>query len=155
MGHLPMSTSTPIVRPGFRLVQALVGRKDNAHPVWIDDPVWCTQSHGTDRVTAVEDIWHSGPYVDLELPHRDGTELLAYFRRGLDPYSSDENKRRPFIFAEDGMTANGYYMGPEHVVEFCDKAIAQLEKLRAEAQELTDSDPDMDEALRRVRGGAA
>ncbi|MPY47111.1 DUF6907 domain-containing protein [Streptomyces acidicola] len=122
--------AAPSVSPDFRLVPALIGREGSARHVWIEDPAWCTQDHANDRQVAVEDIWHSGPDVDIELPHRDGTELLAYFRMGLDPYSSEEDKRRPFIFAEDGTTANGYYMDPQHVAEFCDKTIANLEKLR-------------------------
>lgn len=144
MGNLPMST--PTVRPGFRLVQALIGRPDDAQPVWIECPEWCTQSHATDRQVAVEDIWHSGEYVDLELPHRDGTELLAYFRLGLDTYSRDENKRRPFVFGEDGNTANGYYMDPEHVDAMCDQAEKSIARLRAMARQcrrLADSGSDL------------
>lgn len=148
--------STPTVRPGFRLVQALIGRPDNAQPVWIECPEWCTQSHATDRQVAVEDVWHSGEYVDMELPHRDGVELLAYFRLGLDPYSRDENKRRPFVFAEDGNTANGYYMDPEHVDAMCDQAEAAIGRLRAMARQCRElTDPDMDEALSLVRTGGA
>lgn len=132
--------SQPSIRPGFSLVQALVGRsQDNAALVWIEDPEWCTINHATDRVVAVEDIWHSSDFVDLELPHRDGTELLAYFRLGLDTYSSDESKRRPFIFCEDGTTANGYYADPEHIDAMCDKAekaIAQLRALSAQCRAL-------------------
>ncbi|WP_280843339.1 hypothetical protein [Streptomyces sp. SAI-119] len=84
-------------------------------------------------MAAIEDIWHSGEYVDLELPHRDGSELLAYFRLGLDPYSSDPAKRRAFVFGEDGFTANGRYMDPEHVEAMCNKAEAAIEQLRAMA----------------------
>lgn len=128
--------SQPSIRPGFRLVQALVGRsQDTAALVWIEDPEWCTLRHSSDRVVAVEDIWHTSDFIDLELPHRDGTELLAYFRLGLDPYSSDESKRRPFIFAEDGTTANGYYADPEHVDAMCDKAEQAIARLRAMARQ--------------------
>lgn len=128
--------ATPVtLPPGHRLVPALIGRPDNATHVWLPCPtMWCTIDHSTDRQVAVEDVWHSGDYVDMELPHRDGTELLTYFRLGVDPYSRDENKRQTFVFAEDGTTANGYYMDPEHVEEFCDKAIVQLEKLRTMAR---------------------
>ncbi|WP_406418357.1 DUF6907 domain-containing protein [Streptomyces sp. NBC_01614] len=128
--------ATPVTLPdGHRLVPALIGRTvDTATHAWVPCPEWCTQDHSTDRQVAIEDIWHSGEYVDLEMPHRDGTELLAYFRLGLDPYSSDEAKRRPFILGEDGFTASGRYMDPEHVEAMCDKAIASLEKLRAMAR---------------------
>ncbi len=46
------------------------------------------------------------------------------------------DERRPFMVAEDGCTANGYPMDPRHAEEFCDKAIASLEKLRAIASSL-------------------
>lgn len=131
----PAASVTPslVALPaGYHLVPCLIGRPDNAAHVWLPCPTaWCTIDHSTDRQVAVEDVWHSGDFVDIELPHRHGTELLTYFRLGVDPYSRDENKRRTFVFAEDGTPANGYYMDAEHVAAFCDQAIAQLEKLRA------------------------
>ena len=132
-------TATPVSLPAdFELVPALIGRPGNATHVWLPCPTaWCTIDHSTDRQVAIEDVWHSGEFVDIELPHREGTELLAYFRLGVDPYSEDPGKRRPFLFAEDGNTANGYYMDAKHVAAFCDKAIASLEHLRALAQGIT------------------
>ncbi|BBC30031.1 hypothetical protein SGFS_013250 [Streptomyces graminofaciens] len=129
-----MRTDHPALAPGFSLVPMLIGRPDNAQYVWGPCPTtWCHIKHDRDRQVAIEDVWHSGDYIDLELPHRDGTELLAYFRLGLDPYSADESKRRPFIFAEDGNTAMGYYMDPEHVEAMCDKAEKSIARLRAMA----------------------
>ena len=125
---------TPVVSPGFRLVPALVGREGSAHHVYVPCPEWCDQDHASDRQVAVEDIWHSGPFVDLEMPHRDGTELIAYFRLGLDPYSSDEAKRRPFVYGEDGFTADGRYMDAEHIEAMCDKAEAAIAQLRVMAK---------------------
>lgn len=129
-----LGTVTPALAPGFELVPMLIGRPENAQYVWGPCPTsWCHIKHDRDRQAAIEDVWHSGDYIDLELPHRDGTELLAYFRLGLDPYSTDESKRRPFIFAEDGNTAMGYYMDPEHVEAMCDKAEESIARLRAMA----------------------
>lgn len=129
--------ATPVTLPaGFRLVPALIGREGSAQYVWLPCPEWCDQDHANDRQVAVEDIWHSGPFVDLEMPHRDGSELLAYFRLGLDPYSSDPAKRRPFIFAEDGFTADGRYMDAEHIEEMCSKAESAIAALRAMARAL-------------------
>jgi len=125
---------TPDLPAGFRLVPALIGREGAAQYAWIPCPEWCDQDHASDRQVSIEDVWHSGPYVDLEMPHRDGSELLAYFRLGLDPYSSDPARRRPFIFAEDGFTANGRYMDAEHVEAMCDKAEAAIAQLRAMAK---------------------
>lgn len=149
--------SLPTLKPGFRLVPTLIGRPDNAAPVWIECPSWCHIDHANDRQVAIEDVWHSGDFVDLELPHRDGKELLAYFRLGLDPYSNDPAKRRTFVYGEDGDAVDGRYMDPQHIRDFCDRTEAAITQLRAlaDAAEATggDSDPDMDEALRRVREG--
>ncbi|NEA52383.1 hypothetical protein [Streptomyces sp. SID10815] len=131
---MSVASAVPVVSPGFRLVPALIGLPGSAVHVWVPCPVWCHIDHSKDRQVAVEDVWHGGDYVDLELPHRGGKELLAYFRLGSDPYSSDESKRGTFVFAEDGMTANGHYMDPEHVEEFCERTIASLERLRALAR---------------------
>lgn len=124
----------PVVSPGFRLVPALIGREGSAQHAWVPCPAWCDQDHANERQAAIEDVWHSGPYVDLNMPHRDGSELLAYFRLGLDPYSSDPAKRRPFIFGEDGFTANGRYMDAEHIDAMCDKAEEAIKRLRAMAR---------------------
>ena len=150
--------SQPTIKPGFRLVPTLIGRPDNAATVWIECPTsWCHIDHANDRQVAVEDVWHSGDFVDLELPHRDGKELLAYFRLGLDPSSKDPAKRRTFVYCEDGDSVNGRYMDAQHIRDFCDRTEAAIRQLRqlADAAEATagDSDPDMGEALRRVREG--
>lgn len=127
-------SATPVTPPpGFRLVPALIGRPENATHVWLPCPEWCDQDHAIDRQVAVEDVWHSGPFVDLEMPHRDGSELLAYFRLGLDPYSSDEAKRRPFVYGEDGFTADGRHMDAQHIEAMCDKAEKAIAQLRAMA----------------------
>ncbi|NUS14081.1 MAG: hypothetical protein HOY69_22190 [Streptomyces sp.] len=129
------STESPVTPPaGFRLVPALIGRPGTAQHVWLPCPEWCDQDHANERQVAVEDVWHSGPYADLNMPHREGSELLAYFRLGLDPYSSDPARRRPFVFAEDGFTANGRYMDAGHVESMCDEAEAAIARLRAMAQ---------------------
>jgi hypothetical protein len=153
--------SLPVLKPGFRLVPTLIGRPGNEATVWIECPEWCTLDHANDRQIALEDVWHSGEFVDLELPHRGGTELLAYFRLGLDPYSRDADKRRTFVYAEDGTTPSGYYMEPDHLDAAADRLEVTAAQLRALARAARatmhdgDSDPDMDEALRRVREGRA
>ena len=126
--------AVPAVAPGFRLVPALIGREGSAQYAWLPCPEWCNQDHANDRQVAVEDVWHSGDFVDLNMPHRDGSELIAYFRLGLDPFSSDPAKRRPFVYGEDGFTADGRYMDAAHVEAMCDKAEAAIAQLRAMAQ---------------------
>lgn len=132
----PEPDSTPAASVTTRLVPTLIGRSMDPNPitVWIECPSWCKFDHATDRNVAVEDVWHSSEFVDLEMPHREGTELLAYFRLTLDPYSNDPTKRRPFISGEDGFTANGRHMNPEHIESMCDKVEASIVKLRSMAR---------------------
>ena len=130
-GPAPAASVTPTPASGFELVPALIGCPGAAHHVLIPCPTaWCRIDHATDRRVAVEDVWHEGEYVDLVLPHRDGSELLAYFRLGLDPCSEDEDRRRPFVYGEDGFTANGRFMDAAHVEAMCDKAEAAIAELR-------------------------
>lgn len=132
----PEPAPIPAASITTRLVPTLIGRSTDPIPatVWIECPPWCKFDHATDRNVSVQDVWHSSEFVDLEMPHRDGTEVLAYFRLGLDPYSTDETKRRPFVFGEDSFTANGRYMDPAHVEAMCDKAEASIAKLRSMAR---------------------
>lgn len=132
-----MTLATPepsVVSSGFRLVPALIGRAESASTVWIECPEWCTLDHATDRQVALEDVWHCGEYADLEMPHRNGTELVTYARLGLDPYSRDDNMRRMFAFLEDGSSVPGCYMDADHLDQFADNLAAFAEKIRAMAR---------------------
>ncbi|WP_316740458.1 DUF6907 domain-containing protein [Streptomyces sp. MK7] len=121
------------LQPGYRLVPTQIGQPGNTATVWISCPLFCTIDHANERQIAVEDVWHSGDLIDLEMPHHDGSALLAFFRLGLDPHSSNPAQRIPFIFAEDGDSSVGRYMTPDDLERFCDQAAETLAQLRAMA----------------------
>jgi hypothetical protein len=56
---------------------------------------------------------------------------MAYARIGMDPFSRDEQMRVPFIFVEDGNSAEGSYMEAEHAETFADNLVAFAEKIRS------------------------
>ena len=117
--------------PETRIVPALI----DGQSVYLPCPIWCTIDHVRDNQKFLEDVWHSGPFADLEVPRRDSTPgLMAYARIGLDPFSRDERMRLPFIFIEDGNSAEGSYMEAEHAETFADSLVAFAEKVRGMAR---------------------
>lgn len=113
-----------------RIVPALI----DGQSVYLPCPSWCTIDHVRSGEKFLEDVWHSGEFFDLEAPRRNGTpSLLAYARVGLDPFSRDEEMRSPFIFVEDGNTAEGSYLGSPEAKQFAANLIAFGEKIMAMA----------------------
>jgi len=113
-----------------RIVPALI----DGSPVYLDCPTWCTIDHVRDNQKYLVDVWHSGPFADLEAPRRGSTPgLVAYARLGLDPFSEDEEMRKPFVFVEDGNSAEGSYMGKAEATQFAANLIAFGEKVLAMA----------------------
>ncbi|MFI6491246.1 DUF6907 domain-containing protein [Streptomyces sp. NPDC050564] len=99
--------------------------------VFLECPTWCVIDHVRENQKFLADVWHSGPFADLEAPRRADTPLLfAYARLGIDPFSSDDEMRRPFLFVEDGVSAEGSYMDAEHAEQFADNLVAFAEKIR-------------------------
>jgi len=111
----------------IRIVPALI----DGQRCYLECPTWCVIDHVRDNQRFIEDVWHSGEFADLEAPRRNGTpDLLAYARLGIDPFSSNEEMRRPFLFIEDGSSAEGSYMDAEHAETFADNLVAFAEKIR-------------------------
>ncbi|NJP75673.1 hypothetical protein HCJ99_33895, partial [Streptomyces sp. C1-2] len=50
----------PEPKPGYRFVQALVGRDDTVQTVIVECPTWCVTDHVADRALFLEDINHTG-----------------------------------------------------------------------------------------------
>jgi len=141
--------AAPAGRPS-RIVPAVV----SGARIYVECFDWCTIDHVANGEGFIEDIWHGGDYANLSVPRigRD-SELLAFARIGIDPGSSDAAKRSAFVFVDDG--GEGYEMSPDQADRFADDLVrfaAEIRGMAATAQAATDSDPDMDEALRRVRG---
>ena len=113
-------------------------------------PTWCTVDHVESPESHIEDVWHGGDYANLNAP-RVGREpeLLVFARLGIDPAASEPAKRSAFVFVDDG--GEGYEMSPAQALEFAENLERFASEIRAMAATAGDSDPDMDEALRRVR----
>lgn len=110
-----------------RIVPAMI----DGQRVFIECPTWCTIDHVRENQKFIVDVWHSGEFADLEAPRRNGTpDLLAYARLGIDPFSNDAAMRRPFLFVEDGSSAEGSYLDAEHADTFADNLVAFAEKIR-------------------------
>lgn len=152
----------PIVPAGFELVPASIGRPGNVQTVWVQCPrVWCRVNHVENREVAVEDITHYGPGTGMQVPTMtdDTTAVFEwYVNITSDPASEDPRMRAAHLIVADG-SADDAHLDDAQAVEF----IAELRRLAddVEAALVTvraangDSDPDMDEMLRRARGGVA
>ncbi|MDH6610271.1 hypothetical protein M2164_005906 [Streptomyces sp. SAI-208] len=112
----------------IRIVPALI----DGQRAWLECPAWCVIDHVRENQKFLVDVWHSGEFAGLEAPRLDDTpSLLAYARLGIDPFSADETMRRPFLFIEDGGSAEGSYLNAEHAETFADNLVAFAEKIRA------------------------
>ncbi|GGM06004.1 hypothetical protein GCM10010099_22720 [Streptomyces cinereus] len=116
-----------------RIVPALI----DGQSVHLPCPAWCVIDHVKENQKFLVDVWHSGPFMDLEAPRRGNSPMLmAYARLGVDPFSSDSAMRTPFLFIEDGSSAEGSYMEAEHAEQFADNLVAFAEQIRAMGREL-------------------
>ncbi|MFD8453907.1 DUF6907 domain-containing protein [Streptomyces coelicoflavus] len=160
----------PAVKPGFRLVPAKVGATNRTSTVvYIECPNWCTEDHVENAVRNVEDILHctgtEGFVVetftgDTSFPGAPGWVHGLWAGLESDPAATDSDMRRAHVVVEDG--SNYAYLTPQMAEQLADTVVGFASELRHLARtarlhnsvESGDSDPDMDEALRRVRGEA-
>lgn len=160
----PPSAPAPVVpalAPGHRLVPALIGTRESFHTAWIQDPIWCVERHDQEPMP-FEDITHTSASEDVgisSLLKRDGS-LLMYAMLQADPSASDPRLRRAHIAVEHEGVPD--YHTPEmarefarDLREFAERIEALAATARAHNEAAGDSDPDMDEAPRRARGGVA
>lgn len=138
MAKSAISTPTPTVRPGYRLVPALIGTRLNSHVAWIECPTtWCAENHMADP-TMLEDITHTSRSEEVGISSflkRDGS-LLMYAMLQADPESDDPRLRRAHIAIEsDGMPD---YHTPEMAEQFASDLEAfagQIRRLAAAARQ--------------------
>ncbi|MFI8303704.1 DUF6907 domain-containing protein [Streptomyces sp. NPDC085927] len=159
---IPVQPS-PNVSPlptGSRLVPASIGRPGRVQTVYISCPVWCHVDHAEVREVAVEDVTHYGPGGGIQVPDMgdDSTAVLEWYVNLMaDPVASDPRMRAAHLVVADGASANDAHLTNEQAEELAN----ELERLAADIRSSLqicrasndDSDPDMDEALRRVRKG--
>jgi hypothetical protein len=154
MAHSAISTPMPTVQPGFRLMPATVGRADRPQTVWIECPSWCVTDH-TERVTFAEDISHSGQPAALTLTSNHPARIPLQVSLAWWP-SLGEGNGQPKLAVDLDTEVEVY--GRTAALAMADQLVAFAADVRRLAQTLPDETPDRiqaDEALRRVRGGAA
>ncbi|MET9494311.1 hypothetical protein [Streptomyces sp. NPDC006552] len=150
----------PAVRPGFKLAPAAIGSPaDGLQIVYIECPNWCTEDHVNEWQHSVDDVSHWGDSFGAGIPSfvngDDVYELAA--RVYSDPSSQDPQMRLAHVMVENPAGMDGH-LTPDMADETADDLIKLAAKLRTAARTARlanggDSDPDMDEALRRVREG--
>ena len=130
-----LGTVTPVLalKPGHRLVPALIGTRKNAHVAAIECPSWCVGRHDQEPM-AFEDIVHTSASEDVGISSflkRDGS-LLMYAMLQADPASNHERLRQAHIGIEtdDGPD----YHTPEMTEAFADDLIQFALQLRGLAR---------------------
>ncbi|KMS81807.1 hypothetical protein ACH49_01360 [Streptomyces leeuwenhoekii] len=170
-GSIPSQPAAPAIeqqpaaaQPGYRLVPAAIGRrKETASVVLIECPSWCTEDHVENWNRYIEDVTHysdmsSGVGVPTFL-NEDVNQFCWWSRVEADPSSSDPRMRAAHVLVGDD-SRDEARLTPEMADEMADELVAWAAHLRQQARIVRlanqgDSDPDMDEALRRVREGGA
>ncbi|MFH8768290.1 DUF6907 domain-containing protein [Streptomyces sp. NPDC017958] len=119
----------PAIKPGFRLVPALIGTRKSAHTAWIECPLWCVEDH-TDEPTMLEDVMHTSASEDVGISSflkQDGS-LLMYAMLQADPASDDPRLSRAHIGIETGGMPDCHT--PEMAEQFADDLVAFAAQLR-------------------------
>jgi len=144
----------PAAEPGYRLVPALVGRAGAAQIVHVQCPTsWCVVDHAAERVAGVEDVNHRGERRGMSFAPSGGDRVPVEVYLSQWP-GSDEDDSRPHLAVDLDCEVATY--GRTAALAMADQLVAFAEDVRRLAMTLPgDSDPDMDEALRRARGGAS
>jgi hypothetical protein len=153
----------PTPKPGHRFVPAKVGRSNATSViVLIEDPMWCTEDHLGEPVRDVSDVMHRGEPDGLSVPSFAFAPYphQLYAQIESDPVATDPRLKAAHVMIEDGGGNNQAVLTPEMVDALADEVISFASYLRSLARQVRqanqvtgDSDPDMYEALRRVREG--
>ncbi|ODA75572.1 hypothetical protein [Streptomyces sp. AVP053U2] len=153
--NLPSIPLQPTARPGYRLVPALVGRSTDPGVIaHVECPDWCTVDHVADRSVFLEDINHQGEHTALNLPSDHPARVPVEVHLSWWPASRDI-AAKPCLSVDIDTEVMVY--GRTAALALADQIVSFAADVRRLAESLPaddgDSDPDMDEALRRVRKG--
>ncbi|MFM9790134.1 DUF6907 domain-containing protein [Streptomyces turgidiscabies] len=142
----------PAIKPGHRLVPALIGRStDPGTIVYIECPTWCTVDHVASSSVFLEDINHEGEHRGMSLSPSHGERVPLEVYLSQWPASTEE-KGQTYLAVDLDYEVSSY--GRPAALALADQLVAFAADVRRLAQTLPD-DNQADEALRRVRGGAA
>lgn len=147
--------ATFTVRPGFRLVPALIGRStDPGVTTWVECPEFCIVDHVEDRATFVEDVSHHGAPATLAVttlhPARVPLEVSLSYWPALG-----EGNEQPKLAVDLDTEVEVY--GRTAAMALADQLVAFAADVRRLAEALPDDAPaavirnQADEALQRVR----
>ena len=126
-------TPIPVVKPGHRLVPALIGTRKAAHVAHLECPSWCVEDHLANP-TMFEDITHTSASEDVGISSflkRDGS-LLMYAMLQVDPASSDPRLRQAHVGIEHEGVPDVHT--PEMAEAFADDLITFALQLRGLAR---------------------
>lgn len=153
----------PVIKPGFKLVPARTGRGDRKQICYIECPLWCTDDHVANWQYDLEDVSHYGDIDSMQVPTMTDPDTALYewhTRMASDPTASEPSLRAAHVLISDSGAVDAR-LTPDAADEVADELIGFASAIRHAArsarlanQTSADSDPDMDEALRRVRGEA-
>lgn len=152
----------PVVKPGFRLAPARIGRKGRMQTVYLQCPTWCTENHVENWNNDLEDVNHYGDMGGVAVPtmERDFAQFEWYARIASDPIAAEPSLRAAHVLIGDG-GADEARLTPDMADEVADEIISFASEIRSAARTARlhnaagDSDQNLDEALRRVQGGVA
>lgn len=167
MANHAISTSNlyplPSAKPGHRFVPAKIGpTNDTSVIVLIECPVFCTEDHVGEPVRDLSDVMHRGDVADVYVPTfgYGAYPIQMHAMVESDPAATDPQFRAAHITVQDAGGGAYSHLTPKMAERVADAAIGFASELRHQARvarlhnaSLGDSDPDMDEALRRVRAG--
>jgi hypothetical protein len=168
MAKSAISTSNvhpfPAIRPGHQLVPAKVGRPGETPVIaYVECANWCVVDHVAEPVGSLQDISHvsAAPEVAAASFLQHGQQHRQWATVQTDPVAADPRLAAAHVVVEDE-NAEYAHLTPEMAEEYADSLIGFASELRHLARTARmhnasqgDSDPDMDEALRRVRAGGA
>ncbi|WP_328449838.1 hypothetical protein OG780_19265 [Streptomyces sp. NBC_00386] len=157
--------ATPTVKPGYRLMPATVGRTNaTSVTVYIECPTWCTEDHVDEPVRDIEDVMHRGDIAAVYVPTfgYGAYPIQMHATVESDPVATEPEFKAAHITVQDAGGNSYSHLTPEMAERLADEVVGFAAQLRHQArtcrlanQVTGDSDPDMDEALRRVRLGAS
>ncbi|MFG2352613.1 DUF6907 domain-containing protein [Streptomyces sp. NPDC048521] len=126
-------TAFPALKPGHRLVPALIGTRKTAHVTPIECPTWCVEDHLA-VPTMFEDITHTSASEDVGISSflKPNGDLLMYAMLQADPASTDPRLRQAHIGIETGGLPDVHT--PEMAERFADDLIRFALQLRGLAR---------------------
>lgn len=114
-----------------RLVPARVDGNEIAIPC----PSWCSLDHIEDNPKNLVDTFHFGDFIDLEMPFAGNSPaLVALARLGTDPFNPDPEKRKVFLYVEDGGGSSSGHQRRVEAATFADALEAFADKIRSLAR---------------------